>query len=76
MHAMTDGPGVNKKDDYLYGRGTAWFAFAMTVALMLFDYILSRPPNSADGAHSEGHHQIAHCLAALSVCLQRQAPSP
>ena len=39
MHAMTDGPGVNKKDDYLYGRGTAWFAFAMTVALMLFDYI-------------------------------------
>lgn len=27
------------RDDYLYGQGTAWFAFAMTVGLMLFDYI-------------------------------------
>jgi len=26
-------------DDYLVGRGQAWFAFAMTIALMLFDYI-------------------------------------
>ncbi len=26
-------------DDYLTGRGQAWFAFAMTFGLMLFDYI-------------------------------------
>ena len=26
-------------DGYLIGRGHAWFAFAMTIALMLFDYI-------------------------------------
>lgn len=28
-----------QKDDYLIGRGQAWFAFAMTFGLMLFDYI-------------------------------------
>jgi len=27
------------KDDYLFGPGAAWFAFAMTMALMVFDYI-------------------------------------
>jgi hypothetical protein len=26
-------------NDYLFGRGAAWFAFAMTCGLMLFDYI-------------------------------------
>ena len=26
-------------DTYLTGRGAAWFAFAMTVALMIFDYV-------------------------------------
>src|SRR5258705_11090306 len=26
-------------DDYLFGRGQAWFAFAMTLALMIFDYV-------------------------------------
>src|SRR6185312_15888965 len=26
-------------NDYLYGRGAAWFAFVMTCGLMLFDYI-------------------------------------
>ena len=26
-------------DDYLVGRGAAWFAFAMTVGLMVFDYV-------------------------------------
>ena len=26
-------------DGYLFGRGPAWFAFAMTLALMMFDYI-------------------------------------
>ena len=26
-------------DRYLYGRGAAWFAFAMTLALMVFDYV-------------------------------------
>lgn len=27
------------KDDYLFGRGPAWFAFGMTLALMVFDYV-------------------------------------
>lgn len=27
------------QDDYLFGRGPAWFAFAMTLALMIFDYV-------------------------------------
>jgi MFS family permease len=26
-------------DDYLFGRGAAWFAFAMTIGLMIFDYL-------------------------------------
>ena len=26
-------------DKYLFGRGAAWFAFAMTMALMIFDYV-------------------------------------
>jgi MFS transporter, Spinster family, sphingosine-1-phosphate transporter len=26
-------------DDYLFGRGPAWFALAMTIALMIFDYV-------------------------------------
>lgn len=32
-------PSANAPDTYLTGRGAAWFAFAMTLALMLFDYI-------------------------------------
>src|SRR6478736_7907208 len=28
-----------KGDGYLYSRGQAWFAFAMTIGLMMFDYI-------------------------------------
>ncbi len=27
------------RDGYLFTRGQAWFAFAMTVGLMMFDYI-------------------------------------
>jgi len=27
------------RDDYLFGRGAAWFAMAMTLALMIFDYV-------------------------------------
>ena len=26
-------------DDYLFGRGPAWFALVMTIALMIFDYV-------------------------------------
>ena len=29
----------NETDDYLVGKRQAWFAFAMTFGLMLFDYI-------------------------------------
>jgi MFS family permease len=38
MHLHTDSAGPGH-DEYLVGRGAAWFAFAMTFALMLFDYI-------------------------------------
>ena len=36
LHA---GNTAHGQEDYLVGRGAAWFAFAMTFALMLFDYI-------------------------------------
>lgn len=36
LDAMGRGPA---RDDYLHGRGPAWFAFAMTLALMVFDYV-------------------------------------
>jgi MFS family permease len=36
-HALDAAPG--QADDYLIGRGQAWFAFAMTIGLMLFDYV-------------------------------------
>ena len=32
-------PAAQGQGDYLVGRGAAWFGFAMTFALMLFDYI-------------------------------------
>lgn len=36
VHALGEGP---SRDGYLYSRGQAWFAFAMTLALMIFDYV-------------------------------------
>lgn len=39
MHALDDSVAANKTDAYLHSPGAAWFAFAMTVALMLFDYV-------------------------------------
>jgi MFS family permease len=39
MNMMPDGPGAANNDVYLTSRGQAWFAFAMTFTLMLFDYI-------------------------------------
>ena len=37
IHQITiNGP---KPDSYLYGRRAAWFAYAMTIALMLFDFM-------------------------------------
>src|SRR5712671_5790865 len=39
MNLMPDGPGAANNDVYLTSRGQAWFAFAMTFTLMLFDYI-------------------------------------
>jgi MFS family permease len=38
MNVMPDGPAA-ESDDYLIGKPQAWFAFAMTFALMMFDYI-------------------------------------
>ena len=37
LHAID----VNRRgaDDYLFGRGAAWFALVMTIGLMVFDYI-------------------------------------
>jgi hypothetical protein len=39
MHLMPDGPEAGNNDDYLTSKWQAWFAFAMTFTLMLFDYI-------------------------------------
>ena len=36
LNPVSDRP---DSDDYLFGRGAAWFAYAMTLALMVFDYI-------------------------------------
>ena len=38
MHHLPDAT-AGRENDYLVSRGQAWFAFAMTVALMLFDYV-------------------------------------
>lgn len=37
-HTQDDTPG-SASETYLLGRGEAWFAFVMTIGLMLFDYI-------------------------------------
>jgi MFS family permease len=39
MHPQMAIPGGGRSNTYLYGRGPAWFAYSMTVALMIFDYI-------------------------------------
>ncbi len=36
LHALERSP---REDDYLFGPGPAWFACAMTLALMVFDYV-------------------------------------
>jgi MFS family permease len=36
LHALEQRPGA---DGYLFGRGPAWFAFVMTLALMVMDYV-------------------------------------
>jgi MFS transporter, Spinster family, sphingosine-1-phosphate transporter len=38
-HAHSLDHSASSTDGYLLGRGEAWFAFAMTIGLMLFDYI-------------------------------------
>ena len=39
MNVIPDGPRAGNDDDYLVSKRQAWFAFAMTFALMMFDYI-------------------------------------
>jgi MFS transporter, Spinster family, sphingosine-1-phosphate transporter len=39
MHQQTAIPSGGRSNTYLYGRGPAWFAYSMTIALMIFDYI-------------------------------------
>ena len=40
MHSLKQQPGgPGQGDGYLFGRRQAWFAFAMTIALMMVDYI-------------------------------------
>ena len=36
LHALEQSP---REDDYLFGPGAAWLAFAMTLALMVVDYV-------------------------------------
>jgi len=35
MDLHVSGAGRPNENDYLYGRGAAWFAFAMTIGLMV-----------------------------------------
>jgi len=39
MNMPVTGSAQSAPDGYLFGRGAAWFAYAMTVALMIFDYV-------------------------------------
>jgi predicted MFS family arabinose efflux permease len=39
MNVIPDAPSASHHDGYVTGRRQAWFAFAMTFALMLFDFI-------------------------------------
>ncbi len=39
MHTHSMDAAQGSADSYLFGRGQAWFAFAMTIALMVFDYV-------------------------------------
>src|SRR6476646_11589792 len=61
------------KDDYLFGPSQAWFAFAMTIGLMLFDYIDRQvivslfPYMKADWGLSD--KQLGALVSALSVVL-------
>ncbi len=42
MNVIPDGPEARNNDDYLTSRRQAWLAFAMTFALMFFDFIVTR----------------------------------
>jgi len=39
MDLNAAGPNQGNENDYLYSRGAAWFAFVMTIGLMVFDYV-------------------------------------
>jgi MFS transporter, Spinster family, sphingosine-1-phosphate transporter len=39
MNAPIASPLASDTSQFLYGRGAAWFAYVMTVALMIFDYV-------------------------------------
>ena len=39
MNLNTAATQADTRDEYIIGRGAAWFAFAMTLGLMLFDYV-------------------------------------
>ena len=39
MQPQTAIPSGGRSNTYLYGRGPAWFAYSMTIALMIFDYV-------------------------------------
>jgi MFS transporter, Spinster family, sphingosine-1-phosphate transporter len=39
MHTHVDGAAEAGSNGYLFGRGQAWFAYAMTVSLMIVDYV-------------------------------------
>ena len=65
--------GSKPKDGYLFGPRQAWFAFAMTIGLMLFDYIDRQvivslfPYMKADWGLSD--KQLGALVSALSIVL-------
>ena len=71
MNIQTSNP--RPHDGYLYGPRQAWFAFAMTIGLMLFDYIDRQvivslfPYMKADWGLSD--KQLGALVSALSIVL-------
>jgi predicted MFS family arabinose efflux permease len=39
MHHALPAGGAGREDSYLFGPRQAWFAFVMTIGLMIFDYV-------------------------------------
>src|SRR5258705_12236992 len=77
MDLHVSGAGRPNENDYLYGPGAAWFAFAMTIGLMVFDYVDRQvivsifPHLKADWGLSD--KQLGGLASIVSVIVRRRA---